>query len=494
MTNGELVHIYLLLVFLLALPFIGGLVTLGLKRRDADVVAGLFSLVVFVLAIILALKAGTRELTFAFGSLPWLGIQEIFGFRVDPLAVIMLLVTTFIGFFVVVYSSFYLSEGNREHPTTNGKGRYYFWLLFFLGAMVGVSISQNFFQFFIFFELTTICSFALIDFYETPRALRAGFTALITTSLGSLCFLAGLAILAVYAHSFNFEDVRFLAPSIKTAFFILLWISALAKGAQVPFQIWLPQAMEAPTPVSAYLHAASMVKVGVFLIARMVTTPYASYPESLGVLVSLWALFSMFFALLAFLGADDIKKLLAYSTIIHIGYILLGLSLWLMGADIKALQGGILHIINHSVSKGLLFLCAGVISYATGTRKISELGGLGTKLPVNAIAFTVGVFAVGGFPPFACFFSKFYMILGAISLHNWIGILSAVFMVLESTISLTWYTMITHRIFMGEERANLGDIKPIPLFINIILVFLALATIVAPQLGLEFVKVFEVIR
>jgi hydrogenase-4 component D len=493
MTNGELVHIYLLLVFLLALPFIGGLVSLGLKRRDADVVAGLFSLVVFVLAIILALKAGTRELTFAFGSLPWLGIQEVFGFRVDPLAVIMLLVTTFVGFFVVVYSSFYLSEGNREHPTTNGKGRYYFWLLFFLGAMVGVSISQNFFQFFIFFELTTICSFALIDFYETPRALRAGFTALITTSLGSLCFLAGLAILAVYARSFDFEAVRDLSPSIKTAFFILLWISALAKGAQVPFQIWLPQAMEAPTPISAYLHAASMVKVGVFLIARMVTTPYASYPESLGVLVSLWALFSMFFALLAFLGADDIKKLLAYSTILHIGYILLGVSLGLMGATL-ALRGGILHIINHSVAKGLLFLCAGVVTYITGTRRISELGGLAPRMPIVAETFTIGTLAIAGVPPFACFYSKFYIVLGAISLHNWLGTLAAVFTILESTVSLAWFIMVTHRIFMGEERVKAKEVDPVPFYINSILLLLTLFTIIAPLVGLYIVKFFEVIQ
>ncbi|MGC8843626.1 MAG: hydrogenase 4 subunit D, partial [bacterium] len=471
----------------------GGLVSLAFKRRDADLVAGLFSLVAFVLAIIVSLKAGFRERTFAFGSLPWLGIQDVFGFRLDPLAIIMLLVTTFIGVFVVIYSSFYLSEGNKEHPTTNGKGRYYFWLLFFLGAMIGVSISPNFFQFFIFFELTTICSFALIDFYETPRALRAGFVALITTSLGSLCFLAGLAILAVYSRSFDFDAVRFLSPSLKATFFILLWISALAKGAQVPFQIWLPQAMEAPTPISAYLHAASMVKVGVFLIARMVTTPYAHYPESLGVLVSLWALFSMLFALLAFLGADDIKKLLAYSTILHIGYILLGTSLGLMGAPL-ALQGGILHIINHSVAKGLLFLCAGVVTYITGTRRISQLGGLAPKMPVVAETFTIGTLAIAGVPPFACFFSKFYIILGAISLHNWLGTSAAVFTILESTVSLAWFIMVTHRIFMGEEKEPAKEVDPVPFYINALLLLLVIFTVIAPLLGLYIVKVFEVIK
>lgn len=492
--NGELVQIYFLLIFLLLVPFLGSIVVLGFKKRDADLIAGLFAFIAFVLAVVVSLQVGFRDFTFASGSLPWLGISDVFGFRIDPLAILMLLVTTFIGLFVVIYSAFYLSEGNKEHPVYNGKGRYYFWLLFFLGAMIGVSLSPNFFEFFIFFELTTICSFALISFYQTPGALRAGFTALITTSLGSLCFLAGLAILAVYARSFDFEAVRSLSPSLKSTFFVLLWISALAKGAQVPFQIWLPQAMEAPTPISAYLHAASMVKVGVFLIARMVTTPHASYPQALGVLVSLWALFSMLFALLSFLGADDIKKLLAYSTILHIGYVLLGLSLGLMGAPL-ALRGGILHIINHSIAKGLLFLCAGVVTYITGTRRISQMGGLGAKLPVVSLTFTVGVLAVGGMPPFACFFSKFYIVLGAISLHNWLGTLAAIITVLESTISLTWFLMITQKISLGgsEERLPLGENSSVPLYVNVLLVLLALFTILAPQLGLQIVKVFEVI-
>lgn len=491
--NGELVEIYIMLFFLFLIPFLGSTVVLCFRRRDADLIAGVFAFIAFVLAVMLSLQVGFRDFTFASGSFRWLGISEIFGFRIDPLAIIMLLVTTFIGLLVVIYSAFYLSEGNREHPVSNGKGRYYFWLLFFLGAMIGVSLSPNFLQFFIFFELTTICSFALIDFYETPKALRAGFIALITTSLGSLCFLAGLAILAVYARSFDFEAVRLLTPSLKSTFFILLWISALAKGAQVPFQIWLPQAMEAPTPISAYLHAASMVKVGVLLIARMVTTPHSGYSQALGVLLSLWALFSMLFALLSFLGADDIKKLLAYSTILHIGYIILGLSLGLMGAPL-ALRGGLLHIINHSVAKALLFLCAGVLTYLTGTRRISDMGGLGPKMPVVAETFTIGTLAIAGVPPFACFFSKFYIVLGAISLHNWLGTLAAVFTVLESAVSLAWFIMITHRIFMGKERLSLQGADPIPLYINPILLLLALSTIAAPLLGLHIVKVFEVIR
>lgn len=492
--NGELLQIYFILIFLLLIPFFGSIIVLCLKRRDADLVAGLFALITFILAVIVSLQVGFRDFTFASGSLPWLGIGDIFGFRIDPLAILMLLVTTFIGLLVVIYSSFYLSEGNKEHPVYNGKGRYYFWLLLFLGAMIGVSFSPNFFEFFIFFELTTICSFALIDFYETPRALRAGFIALITTSVGSLCFLAGLAILAVYARSFDFEAVRFLSPSLKSTFFVLMWIAALAKGAQVPFQIWLPQAMEAPTPISAYLHAASMVKVGVFLIARMVTTPFTPYPQALGVLVSLWALFTMLFALLSFLGADDIKKLLAYSTILHIGYILLGLSLGLMGSTL-ALRGGLLHIINHSVAKGLLFLCAGVVTFITGTRRISDIGGLGPRMPVVAETFTIGTLAIAGVPPFACFFSKFYIVLGGIALHNWLGTLAAVVTVLESAVSLAWFIMVTHRIFMGEIKIPLDEkaMDPVPIYVNAILLILTLFTIVAPLMGIYLVKIFEVI-
>ncbi|MGC9003721.1 MAG: proton-conducting transporter membrane subunit, partial [bacterium] len=137
---------------------------------------------------------------------------------------------------------------------------------------------------------------------------------------------------------------------------------------------------------------------------------------------------------------------------------------------------------------------AGVVTYITGTRRISQLGGLVRKLPTIAFVFTVGVFAVGGMPPFACFFSKFYIVLGAVSLHNWLGISSAVFVVLESTVSLTWLIIITHRIFLGEEKTSLGETTPVPLYINILIVLLALATVIAPQLGLKIVRLFEVIR
>lgn len=478
-----------LILFLLCIPFVGGIITLAFRRRDADILAALFASLAFCAVLFIIGKVRFGETEFAFGSLPWLGITDLLGFRVDPLSILMLSITTFVGLLVVLYSSFYLSEGNKEHPVEDGKGRYYFWLLFFLGAMIGVSISSNFLELFLFFELTSLCSFALIGFYQHQRALRAGFIALITTSTGSAFFLGALTLLFSFARSFAFDAPAQLPEGLRALFFTLIFVAALAKGSQVPFQIWLPQAMEAPTPISAYLHAAAMVKVGVFLLARTLTSAPLPYGYALGLLVVALSLFSMLISLLAFLATDDIKKLLAYSTILHIGYIALGLGLGMMGST-HAFQGGMLHIINHSVAKSLLFLCAGAVTYVTGTRRISEMGGLGTKMPAVAETFTIGTLAVAGVPPFAAFFSKFFILWGAIELGNWIGTVSAVFIILESAISLAWFIRVTHRVFMGAEAEATSMVNPIPSYINSLLILLAFFTIVAPVLGLYLVRVF----
>ena len=269
-------------VLILILPAAGALLCVALKRgaRPAAVV---IAAMVTGLAVWLTWSTYGASYTRMFGYLPWLhGIVDtpIFGVLVDPLASLMLLVVVPIGLLTVLYSTSYLTDKNREHPVgSEHYGRYYFWLLLFITSMVGVAISPNFLQFFVFWELTTLCSWALISFHQNERSLRAGFKAILMTHVGSAFFLLAILILFVRTSSFDFSALGALPDGSRSWVLLFLMIAAWAKAAQVPLQTWLPDAMEAPTPISAYLHAAAMVKAGVYLMARTVSSGWVIPPR-----------------------------------------------------------------------------------------------------------------------------------------------------------------------------------------------------------------------
>ncbi|HEX9106172.1 MAG TPA: proton-conducting transporter membrane subunit, partial [Longimicrobiales bacterium] len=325
-----------LLLAALVLP-VAGAVICGLVparwTRPLAVLAALGAGLAAVAVACLALPPGFHELDF---GLSWLGDRGrgLFGLLLDPLGAILLLVVTVIGLLTVLYSTSYLTEKNRDHGVGEGEqGRYYFWLLAFLASMVGVAIAPNFFQLFIAWELTTVCSWALISFYRTERSVRAGFKAIIMTHAGGLFFLLALLIMFTMTGSFGFEAPGRLPANIRPWVFGFLLIAAWAKSAQVPFHTWLPDAMEAPTPISAYLHAAAMVKAGVFLMARAVSSGWAM-PHEVALPMAVMALVTMLVALSFYFVQDDLKRLLAYSTIAHLGYMLLGIGLGALGSKL----------------------------------------------------------------------------------------------------------------------------------------------------------------
>jgi hydrogenase-4 component D len=424
----------------------------------------------------------------ALGGMPWLGTSglHLFGLLLDPLGTILLLVVTVIGFLTVLYSTRYLREQNRDHAVGPGdQGRYYFWLLIFMASMAGVATAPNFLQLYIFWELTTICSWVLISFYRNERSLRAGFKAILVTHAGGVFFVVALLILFAKTGSFDFGAPARLSGGLRTCVYAFLMVAAWAKAAQVPFHTWLPDAMEAPTPISAYLHAAAMVKAGVFLMARAVSSGWAM-PQSIGMVMAVMALVTILVALSFYFVQDDLKRLLAYSTIAHLGYVLLGVALGALGGRV-AFQGATLHILCHAFAKGTLFFCVGAVACITGSRSIAALGGLARTMPLTAAAFFVGVLAVTGIPPFACFWSKFMILAGAIEIPGAAGPLIVAIVLAESLVAFGWMLYVGQKVFFGAQTELAMVHSDPPPAMSITLVVLTIGCLAAPLAGIPLV-------
>jgi hydrogenase-4 component D len=399
-------------------------------------------------AVAVAIRSYGTVWSFELGTLPWLaGKESLFGIRIDGLSSLLLLAITIGGFLIILYSVRYVSARNKEHPSDEGQGRYYFFMLLFVAAMIGLVISPNFFQLFIFWELTTLCSWGLIAFYRNEDALRSAYKALLITHAMGLFLEAGIIIVFVNTGSFAFTAINQLSPAIKTLTVVFLMIAALAKAAQFPFFTWLPTAMAAPTPASAYLHAAAMVKAGVYLVARVLISVNV-FPTNIGHILGAFAIVTMLTSVFLYFFQDDLKRLLAYSTIANLGYMFLGLSLGALGSNL-GLRGGLLHLIGHSFTKSLLFLAVGAISFSTGIRKISALSGLGKKMPLTSLAFVLGALAISGVPPFNMFWSKFFIIAGAFQLHSAWGWTLGILALAESVAGFAWFLHVVHKVIFG---------------------------------------------
>jgi multicomponent Na+:H+ antiporter subunit A len=332
--------------------------------------------------------------------MPWipsLGID--WAFRVDGLANLFVLLVAGIGALIVVYASSYLRGHSRL-------GRFYAYLFVFMAAMLGVATADDLFLLFVFWELTTISSFLLIGFQqEREEARRAALQSLMVTAAGGLALLAGLLLLASAAGTTAISELAERGEAIRGHSHYpwilgLVLAGAFTKSAQVPFHFWLPAAMQAPTPVSAYLHSSTMVKAGVFLLARL--SPALGGTELwLTVLGGVGALTMLTGAALA-LGQDDLKRLLAYSTISVLGLLTLLLGL---GTPIAA-RAFVVTLLAHALYKGTLFLIAGNVDHATGTRSLVHLGGLRSAMPWTAGAALVAGISMAGAPPVFGFLAK----------------------------------------------------------------------------------------
>ena len=461
------------------LPFLGGALTLiiprGWVRLFSQVVAFLAFLCSLAVLIILGMQGKVASTT----DLLLLGNLVIFGVTVDRLSALIGMAVILVGFLIVVYSTGYLSEQNREHAEHDVKRRFYFFLLMFIGAMAGLVFSSTMLGMLAFFELTGVCSWGLIGYYEDAKARKSAMKAIITTQVASLGLYLATAVFFGMSGGFKLEDLANLTDSAKTAIFVGILIAAWGKSAQLPFHFWLPDAMVAPTPVSAYLHAASMVKVGVYIFARGLVSA-GSVPPVIGLIGAVMAIITMLYGFLMYFPQKDLKRLLAYSTITQLSYIFLALSLSVFGSQM-AFDGAVAHIFNHAFAKSLFFLVAGALSYTVGTRMLPSLRGIMQRMPIIGICFAFAMLAVSGVPPFNGFFSKFTILAGGFAAAKSDPFLIAlvVIAVLETVGSFAWLFWVFGAAVDGEPSPEVAAATPLAPQMQFVLLTLAALTLVS---------------
>ena len=389
------------LVLILALPFLGSLIAAFMPSNARNIeawLAGLLALVCAGLTIthFPAIFDGEVVRT----TLPWLPDHGVnLSLRMDGFAWLFAMIITIMGALIALYARYYMSP---EDPVP----RYFSFFLAFMGSMLGIVLSGNLIQLVIFWELTSLSSFMLIAYWHHRLDARRGARMSLTiTGAGGLCLLAGVLMLGHVVGSYDLDAVLQAGDIIRnhpwyTTMLVLVALGALTKSAQFPFHVWLPNAMAAPTPVSAYLHSATMVKAGVFLLARLWPV-MAGTPEWTWIIGGAGAI-SLLLGAYAATFQTDMKGVLAYSTISHLGLITL-----LLGMDSRlALVAAVFHIINHATFKASLFMAAGIVDHETGTRDLGRLSGLYRSMPITATLAVVAAAAMAGVPLLNGFISK----------------------------------------------------------------------------------------
>jgi multicomponent K+:H+ antiporter subunit A len=383
------------------LPMLGIIVPLLTNKFNRSTCALATALLpALALALILFDMPAVLDGQFFTQSIAWipqLGLN--LSFRLDGLSVLFSLLILGIGLLVILYARYYLSE--KDHM-----GRFYCYLIMFMTAMLGIVMSNNMLQLWFFWELTSISSFLLIGFWSHSSDARKGARmALTITGAGGLALLGGIVLLGQVVGSYELDVVLNSGELVKQhpyyfAILALFLLGAFTKSAQFPFHFWLPHAMAAPTPVSAYLHSATMVKAGIFLLARFY--PVLAGTETWFVVVSMTGLFTLLLGAYTALFKHDLKGLLAYSTISHLGLIVLLLGLNTQLAAIAA----VFHIINHAIFKASLFMAAGIIDHESGSRDMRKLNGLWKYMPITATLAMVASASMAGVPLLNGFLSK----------------------------------------------------------------------------------------
>ena len=480
-------------LLLLAAFLLVGLLSDKLK----PLVAGLISTAAILLAAVLAYSAaagyffgaglqdGRYTTLIPFEQL-WLRFTDTLvikmGILLDPISVMMLVVVTTVSAMVHIYSFGYM-KGEK------GFQRYYAFLSLFSFSMLGLVMATNLFQMYIFWELVGVSSYLLIGFYyQRPSAVAASKKAFIVTRFADLGFLIGILLLSYNTRTFDFmtltqpnsgilgsaAGVSFMGASVLTWALVLIFMGGAGKSAMFPLHIWLPDAMEGPTPVSALIHAATMVVAGVYLVARLFAVYALGAPAALEVVAFIGAFTSLFAAIIA-ITQTDIKRVLAYSTISQIGYMMLALGVSGYGSEAGlGYTASMFHLFTHAMFKALLFLGAGAVIHAVHSNEMTDMGGLRKHLPVTHFTFLIAALAISGIPPLAGFFSKDEILAAAhghYPLYFWSGWFVA---------GLTAFYMfrLYFRVFWGEDRQYEHKPHDAPPSMAVALVFLALATVV----------------
>mgnify|MGYP001586179097 CR=1 FL=1 len=406
---------------------------------------------------------------------PPLGIALV----LDSLTSFMLVTVNLVAFAIAVYSIQYM----RRYTS---KWKFHTLFLLMLAGMNGVIITGDIFKLFVFLDIASVASYALVAFGTEKHELEAAFKYAVMSSVGSTFILFGIAFLYSYTSTLNMADMALFLTTkghsnILTLVSILFIMGFGMKAALVPFHAWLPDAHpSAPAPISAMLSGVLIKSLGVYALCRIFFNVFGVTREILSIFMFLGAL-SMVTGVFLAIGQWDLKRLLAYHSISQIGYVVLGLGL---GTPLGIL-GGLFHLFNHSVFKSLLFLNSGALEYATGTRDLQKMGGLMQKMPVTGTTSLVASMAIAGIPPFSGFWSKLIIILAAVQAgQNWY----AFWAVVASLLTLASFTKVMKYAFFGRLNEAWSRIKEVPIFMRLSMTLLALACLFGGMLWIPSIN------
>ena len=455
-------------LFILLLPFVSflllGLVDSKISKKTAGVIGTTSLGIVTLLSYWTAFEYFSAERvngvfeTIIPYNITWLPLGDLhfdMGIMLDPISVMMLIVISTVSLMVHIYSFGYM-DGER------GFQRYYAFLSLFTMSMLGLVVATNIFQMYLFWELVGVSSYLLIGFYYTTApAIAASKKAFIVTRFADMFFLIGILIYGYYCKSFGFDfDAEGFAAGafmLPTAL-VLMFIGGAGKSAMFPLHIWLPDAMEGPTPVSALIHAATMVVAGVFQIARLFPLWIQYAPEALTIVV--WVgVFTAFYAAAVACAQSDIKRVLAFSTISQIAFMMVALGVCLPGEHGAVIDNhsslgymaSMFHLFTHAMFKALLFLGAGCIIHAVHSNEMSAMGGLRKYMPITHITFLIACLAIAGIPPFSGFFSKDEILTACMQYSPIVG------WIMTGVAAMTAFYMfrLYYGIFWGTENKEL---------------------------------------
>ena len=462
MENAWIIPLFPLLSFLFLLLF-------GKKLKANSAFVGILLVgVSFVYSLIVLFERFTQPTYKAEGT--WLSIGDVqltAGFEVNQLNALMLVIVSLVSLLVHTYSKGYMHDDERFHV-------FYAYLGLFTFAMLGLVLSPNLLQTYIFWELVGVGSFLLIGFYFFKEdAKKAAKKAFIMTRIGDVGLFIGMILLFWQVGSFEYDEIfaaveaGSISAGMITLTAILIFIGAVGKSGQFPLHTWLPDAMEGPTPVSALIHAATMVAAGVYLVAALF--PLFTASETALMTVAVVGAITAIFAASIGLVQTDIKRVLAYSTVSQLGYMMLALG----SAGYVA---GVFHLMTHAFFKALLFLAAGSVIHAVHTQNIEEMGGLWKKLRVTGPLFLVGTLAISGVPLFSGFFSKDEILISAWVHGNtalfWLAVIAAFF-------TAFYMFRLFFLVFTGEARKEIKQVHESPAVMTLPMIVLGVLAVVA---------------
>ncbi|MFH1772386.1 MAG: monovalent cation/H+ antiporter subunit D family protein [Candidatus Omnitrophota bacterium] len=470
-------NIVSILPFFVAIPLFAAFLIslLGKKVKGiADAAGNIAALSLFVCSLFAAFFSSLESpLIYKIGGwIPPYGIS----FVLDSLSAFMLIVINLVALLVSIFSVDYMKK-------FTSKWKFYTLFMLMLAGMNGVVITGDLFNLFVFLEIASIASYALVAFGTERHELEAAFKYAVMGTVASLFILLGIVFLYSYTSTLNMADMAIVISQNGPSKIILL-VSAIfimgfgLKSALIPFHAWLPDAHpSAPAPISALLSGILIKSLGIYAICRIFYNVLGMTSAFSSILMFLGAISMVIGAILA-IGQWDFKRLLAYSSISQVGYIVLGIGL----NTPLGIMGGLFHLFNHSLFKSLLFLNSGAVEYATGTRDMRQMGGLAEKLPVTRNTNIIASMSIAGIPPFGGFFSKLIIIIACVEAgHNQYALCA----VLVSILTLAMYLKVLKNVFFGELSAKLTQIKKIPFFMKISMTMLAFLCLIS---GLLLIK------